>query len=87
MTNLQLKHDVMSNAKRFIAGATCPSCGEVDKLYLAKDEQGESYRACVRCDFSEQQRFDNAPAELETRVTRGQQEAAVQPVKLITPKS
>ncbi len=48
--------------RRFIAGATCPRCGEVDKVFTqirsieipgqgAGSEQRE--RGCVSCDFLE----------------------------------
>ncbi|MCB1691337.1 MAG: YheV family putative metal-binding protein [Pseudomonadales bacterium] len=43
--------------KRFIAGAVCPRCGEVDKIYVLEDETGRS-KHCTRCDFSERQDDD-----------------------------
>ncbi len=43
--------------RRFIAGAVCPRCGEMDKIvrYQESDGEGvmEDYRARVRCDFKE----------------------------------
>lgn len=38
--------------KRFIAGATCPKCGAVDKIYVLESGDERS-RHCTRCDFSE----------------------------------
>ncbi|MFT5209591.1 MAG: putative metal-binding protein (TIGR02443 family) [Flavobacterium sp.] len=39
--------------KRFIAGAVCPQCQVVDKIYTLNGEHGVS-RNCADCDFSEQ---------------------------------
>lgn len=55
--------------KRFIAGASCPKCSEQDKVYTYEDED-KKYRACTRCDFNEEMRFEMQKAELETRVNR-----------------
>ena len=38
--------------KRFIAGATCPACGAVDKIYVLIREDGEKSQHCSKCDFS-----------------------------------
>ncbi|MBY4676508.1 YheV family putative zinc ribbon protein [Marinobacterium arenosum] len=63
----------MSNpVKRFIAGAVCPRCGEMDKLRMYRDETRE-YRECVSCDFSDSMALDGSDMpsqELETRVNR-----------------
>ncbi len=40
--------------KRFIAGAVCPSCGEMDTLRMFTSETGQQYRECVECEFSSQ---------------------------------
>ena len=53
--------------KRFIAGAVCPSCGEMDRLVMYTLEQS-TYRECVNCGFKEAQRFAFEQAELSTRV-------------------
>lgn len=77
----------MGNRRRFIAGAVCPACGEIDKLYIETDAEGGRVRACVRCDFSEPMRFDHVASELDTRVNRShrEREADVQPVRLVGP--
>ncbi len=49
-------------ARRFIAGAICPSCGKQDKLVL--DTVAERLE-CVSCDFAEQRPQDPAPDEGE----------------------
>ena len=40
-------------AKRFIAGAVCPSCGEMDSIRMFRGESGLDYRECVDCGFSD----------------------------------
>lgn len=37
--------------RRFIAGAVCPRCAELDKLTLTVTAQGEQIRECVRCGY------------------------------------
>ncbi|MGR6871958.1 YheV family putative zinc ribbon protein [Pseudomonas sp. HK3] len=61
--------------KRFIAGAVCPKCAEMDKLVMYKNEDGRDVRECVACDYSdimkseEEMVADAKAAELQTRVT------------------
>ena len=55
--------------KRFIAGAQCPKCSEQDKIFTYEKE-GKKYRACTRCDFYEQMRFESHRKELQTRVNK-----------------
>ncbi len=47
MSNSRLK-------KRFIAGANCPHCGELDKIawYCDTLQPDDDYIACVRCDYT-----------------------------------
>lgn len=61
----------MSTTKRFIAGAVCPRCAEMDTL-RAWEQNGVRYRECVDCDFLEQMPIEenNGIKELETRVNR-----------------
>ena len=82
--------------KRFIAGATCPRCQQVDKIFTYEDDQ-DKWRACANCDFVEAFSATSAagaqaPAELPTRVNQnrpGEQplahETPYEPVKLIDP--
>lgn len=53
--------------KRFIAGAVCPRCGEMDKLVTYKEDEKE-FRECVSCGFNDEMRFKQNSRELETRV-------------------
>lgn len=39
--------------KRFIAGAICPSCGEMDSIQMYMDSDGHQIKECVECEFSE----------------------------------
>lgn len=60
---------INDSPRRFVAGAVCPKCGEIDKLVLYR-QQEVNVQECVRCGFSEQMRFESEIAPLETRVTR-----------------
>lgn len=40
--------------KRFIAGATCPSCNNIDTLMLYYENNVEKL-ACVNCDYQDTQ--------------------------------
>lgn len=73
--------------KRFIAGAVCPRCSEMDKLMVFSEGEKE-FRECVSCGFKEQMFLQGQPKELETRVNKTQEEkeAETQPVRLIDPK-
>ena len=56
--------------KRFIAGAVCPKCAEMDKLVMYKNEAGQETRECVACGYRDvMQEASNQPQELTTRVT------------------
>ncbi|WP_108447250.1 YheV family putative zinc ribbon protein [Halomonas denitrificans] len=79
----------MATQKRFIAGAICPRCAEMDRI-RAWEQNGVRYRDCVSCDFFEQLPIeDEALPELETRVNREREEqrsAELQTVKILDPK-
>ena len=72
--------------RRFIAGAVCPRCGEMDKIVVDMDSE---QRECVACGFSEGRPGDPvATTELPTRVSRAaarRVETEAEPVKLIDP--
>ena len=72
--------------KRFIAGAQCPSCKEVDKIFTYESED-KKFRSCVRCNFHEQLQFSVMPAEMDTRVNRTleEREQEIQTVRLMDP--
>ena len=79
----------MATQKRFIAGAICPRCAEMDRI-RAWEQNGVRYRDCVSCDFFEQLPIeDETLPELETRVNREREEqrsAELQTVKILDPK-
>lgn len=62
--------------KRFIAGAVCPKCTEMDKLVMYKNEDDRETRECVACGYkdimkSEAEMAEEAAqaAQITTRVT------------------
>ncbi len=67
----------MSDAKikkRFIAGAVCPRCSEMDKLTMYLDAQQQQVRECVRCGYQDVM-TDSGPRkinaeEITTRVNQ-----------------
>jgi hypothetical protein len=56
-----------SSKRRFVAGAVCPRCSEMDKL-VVYSEDGKDFRECVACGYKEEMRFKPVQRELETRV-------------------
>ncbi|NVK00499.1 MAG: YheV family putative metal-binding protein [Oceanospirillaceae bacterium] len=61
----------MTIVKRFMAGAVCPRCAQMDTTRMYRDEERE-YRECVDCGFEDSMRLDGRPEpkELETRVSK-----------------
>lgn len=76
----------MKIVKRFIAGAVCPKCGQMDKLVTYKQDERQ-FRECVNCGFSDEMRVNYVGRELETRVNRTSEERAtsIRAVKLVDP--
>lgn len=79
--------------RRFIAGAVCPKCAEMDKTVLYRVSETEQVRECVRCGFKETLRDDVALAEPETRVNQPRvgepalaHEDEIHVVKLLDPR-
>ncbi|MCW8195543.1 YheV family putative metal-binding protein [Proteobacteria bacterium 005FR1] len=64
--------------RRFIAGAVCPRCKEMDTIVVYREE-GVDHRACVSCDFVDRANFTPAEQELTTRVHRPAEPAAPDP--------
>lgn len=52
--------------KRFIAGATCPQCGLLDKTVWYQEE-GRERTECVRCGYEQQQPTSPASQTLPPR--------------------
>lgn len=59
--------------KRFIAGAVCPQCGEMDALVMYK-ENNDDFRECVECGYLDKMLFTSANKELTTRVNKTEEE-------------
>lgn len=60
----------MSVIKRFVAGAVCPRCSQMDTIRVYRNDIRE-YRECVKCDYKDGQNLDGSPeavSELATRV-------------------
>ncbi|MGC8119671.1 YheV family putative zinc ribbon protein [Marinobacter sp. VGCF2001] len=62
----------MASPKRFIAGAVCPRCAEMDKIMMFTDDNGEQVRECVACGFTDAMSDQPPPSapEIETRVNK-----------------
>lgn len=79
----------MNTPKRFIAGAICPRCAEMDRI-RSWEKDGVRYQECVSCNFFDQQAIeDDTTAELETRVNRQPEKQPgdeLQTVKILDPK-
>ena len=56
-------------SKRFIAGAVCPACSEMDKIQMWSVD-GTPHRECVACGYADtlDERGNSVPSELTTRV-------------------
>ena len=76
-----------SNRRRFIAGAVCPRCAQMDKIVVDLDT---NTRECVACGFSEGKPQDKVQKpELPTRVSRAaarRVETSAEVVTLVDPK-
>jgi conserved hypothetical metal-binding protein len=53
--------------KRFIAGAVCPKCAQMDKIMNYQDDE-KNYRECVACGFKDEIHIRPVVRELDTRV-------------------
>lgn len=73
-----------STKRRFVAGAVCPRCSEMDKLVVF-NEDGKDYRECVACGYKDEMRFKPVQRELETRVNISEEEKADVQVVTILP--
>ena len=72
-----------SEKRRFVAGAICPRCSELDKI-VDFSENGKDFRECVACGFKDEMHFKPVSRELETRVNQTEEEKnIVQAVKII----
>lgn len=78
--------------RRFIAGAVCPNCREMDRIIIeeapstgAEGESGLRRRRCVSCGFSDTMTAGGA-AEPSTRFSRPRGDGApATPVRIVMP--
>jgi hypothetical protein len=66
----------VTGLRRFVAGAICPACGQIDKLFV-RSEQGLRVCECIACGHRET--LDPGGTDLREPQSR----AEVQPVRLI----
>ena len=73
-----------STTRRFVAGAVCPRCSEMDKL-VVYNQEGKDYRECVACGYKEEMHFKPVARELETRVNQSEDDKkdAVQVINIL----
>ncbi|WP_163836197.1 YheV family putative zinc ribbon protein [Spartinivicinus ruber] len=57
----------MSITKRFIAGAVCPRCANMDRIVVYQENDHE-VRECVECGYTDSMATIGSPTELPTRV-------------------
>lgn len=76
-----------STIRRFVAGAVCPRCAEMDKL-VVYNEEAKDYRECVSCGYKEEMHFPVVAQELETRVNVSAEEKQeqIQVIKILPSK-
>ena len=63
--------------RRFIAGAVCPKCSEMDRTVMYTNDDGDEVRECISCGYSqtskeqaqESSQANTLATELTTRVT------------------
>ena len=62
----------MATPKRFIAGAVCPRCAEMDKIMMFTTDDDDQVRECVACGLTDAVSDTPEPTnpELETRVNK-----------------
>lgn len=76
---------MFKSTKRFIAGAVCPQCQQMDRLVMYREGE-RSFRECVSCGFHEEMLLSAAPQEPSTRVSKpAGAPGEIQVVKLIDP--
>ena len=68
---------VTITAKRFIAGAVCPACSEMDKIQMWNVD-GVPNRECVACGYADtlNEQGQSVPKEIGTRVNRAEPKPA-----------
>ncbi|HLV77608.1 MAG TPA: YheV family putative zinc ribbon protein [Marinobacter sp.] len=62
----------MASPKRFIAGAVCPRCAEMDRITMFTNDEGDQIRECVACGYTDALSEQPQPGEpeIQTRVNQ-----------------
>jgi uncharacterized metal-binding protein (TIGR02443 family) len=71
-----------STKRRFMAGAVCPRCSQMDSI-VVYNLDGKDFRECVKCDFKEEMRLNIASSELDTRVNHKADQEIVQVINIL----
>ncbi len=77
MSDIPNEYQTPKRPRRFIAGAVCPKCSEMDRTVMYTNDDGDEVRECISCGYSQtskEQAQENSQAntlatELTTRVT------------------
>ena len=75
-----------STKRRFMAGAVCPRCSQMDSI-VVYNLDGKDFRECVKCDFKEEMRLNIASGELDTRVNHKSNDEAIQVIHILPMES
>jgi hypothetical protein len=73
------------STRRFIAGAVCPRCAQMDRIVV---DMETDRRECVACGFSDERPEDKLAREVPTRVSRPaarRVETPAETVRLVDP--
>ncbi len=71
--------------RRFIAGAICPSCREMDRLFVDADDAGPFFE-CVSCGYRRVGDF-TGPDHGRTTKPDSRREVAPQTVRIVDPNA
>jgi uncharacterized protein len=74
----------MSGLRKFIAGAVCPSCGQLDKLCL-RSEDGIMVCECVACGFRDERDRQAQPGTREFGRGLGEAASEESVVRIVEP--
>ena len=75
MSDAPNEYQAPKRPRRFIAGAVCPKCSEMDRTVMYSNDDGDEVRECISCGYSQtskeqaQEEANSLATELTTRVT------------------
>ena len=75
MSDAPNEYQAPKRPRRFIAGAVCPKCSEMDRTVMYTNDDGDEVRECISCGYSQtskeqaQEEANSLATELTTRVT------------------